>query len=95
MSCRGETICTGISFGSALAMVIKSGWSHTLHPETCREPLGLETCRRAHVESLGAERPPGRPTRRIIKRVPKELVKVDSEDLSCGPTNMPQMSGEK
>jgi len=24
---------------------------------TCREPLGLETCRRAQVESLGAERP--------------------------------------
>jgi hypothetical protein len=61
MSYRGETIRTGISFGSALAMVIKSGWPHTLHPETCREPLGLE---------LGAERPPGRPTRRIIQSPP-------------------------
>ena len=29
-------------------------------PITCREPLGRETCRRAHVESLGAEWPPGR-----------------------------------
>jgi len=76
MSYMGETISTGISFGSALAMVIKSGWPHNLHPETCREP-------------------PGRPTKRIIQRVPRELVKVDSEDLSCGPTNMPQMSGEK
>ena len=27
---------------------------------TRREPLGLETCRRAQVESLGAERPQGR-----------------------------------
>jgi hypothetical protein len=53
MPYKGETIRTGISFGSALAMVIKSGWPHILHPET----------------------------RRIIKRVPKDLVKVDSEDL--------------
>ena len=29
-------------------------------PVTCREPLGLEICRRAQVESLGAERPLGR-----------------------------------
>jgi hypothetical protein len=31
--------------------------------QACREPFGLETCRRAHVESLRAERPPGRTTR--------------------------------
>ena len=33
----------------------------------CREPLGLETCRRAHVESLGAERPLGRMSGPYIK----------------------------
>jgi hypothetical protein len=32
------------------------------HGQACREPFGLETCRRAHVESLRAERPPGRTT---------------------------------
>jgi len=35
----------------------------------CREPLGRETCRRAHVESLGAEWPPGRTSKSPDTRV--------------------------
>jgi hypothetical protein len=36
------------------------GYGEMVNWVTCREPLGLETCRRAQVESLGAERPQGR-----------------------------------
>jgi hypothetical protein len=42
---------------------------------TCREPLGLETCRRAQVESLGAERPQGRAIGKSY--LEREVYKVD------------------
>jgi len=38
----------------------RMGYGEMVKWVTCREPLGLETCRRAQVESLGAERPQGR-----------------------------------
>jgi hypothetical protein len=47
------------------AQGLPSGWfiRRPSGGQACRKPLGRETCRRAHVESLGAERPPGRTTR--------------------------------
>ena len=36
------------------------GYGEMVKWVTCREPLGLETCRRAQVESLEVERPQGR-----------------------------------
>jgi hypothetical protein len=51
---------------------------------TCREPLGLEICRRAQVESLGAERPQGRAIGKIhivkeVKYVYKSKVSFENQ----------------